>query len=177
MGINVAFSWPWNTGKTTLIKEIKELFADKDVLVLEETAREELLNVWTSDIWKLQQRIQLRERERAEYIKWLNKETYDLLLIDRTWIDQLAYLFFNMINKKITSPVEQVDMWDIYDLIIVLDTPIKNTWTEWLQHYNDWMVSDLMSSAVKWRFWDKAILFSNAKEDWEKIKQLLQKLI
>jgi hypothetical protein len=49
------------------------------------------------------------EKERFEQIQD-EKHIYDLIITDRTRIDQLAYLNFNMIKGKIKTPVAQYDL-------------------------------------------------------------------
>lgn len=124
MWIVIALSWVWNTGKTTLIDKIENTFWKESIFILRETAREVIETIWIDDMWEFQNNVYELELARSNIIKNA-REIYDLIVVDRTWIDQLAYLTFNMINWKIQTPINQVDLWDIYDYIFYFDTPIK----------------------------------------------------
>ena len=165
----IAFSWPWNTGKSTAIDTIAEQKRIQwhNVIVLWEIARDAFSAVNPEDMSMFQRKIYYAEEQRInEILRMQEQEVCDILLVDRTWADQLAYLIFNLMRGKILTPVPVQSMaTDIYDGVIVLDTPIKqNTREEFLQ-YNNQELNDMIVGNAKRFFWEKAYLHSNAKDD------------
>jgi hypothetical protein len=98
-----------NTGKSTLINTIQERTKEYKVLVLTEIARSLFHLIQKDNLSNFQECIFWSEKERFEQIQD-EKHLYDLIITDRTRIDQLAYLNFNMIKGKIKTPVAQYDL-------------------------------------------------------------------
>lgn len=140
------------------------------VLHFPESARVAISDVGTSDMSKFQNAIQNIESERADIIKsQLAKWLFDLIICDRTRIEQNAYLIYNVakgiITEQVTIQPQQIE----YDKVYYFDTPIKQTTTKEFAHYNNDELNDLMRRIVKGRFWNKAKLYGNGMEDWEAV--------
>lgn len=181
-------SGPWNTAKSSLINWhpqapwIRELLENewKKVLVLGEVAREvaETINP-SDDMSRFQEAISKKEEVRLAHLeKHIASWLYDVILVDRTFIDNFAYFVKNVLDKRITSQTSVVypDI-DLYDSVIYFDTPIKETSTEAFSHYNDDEINMLMKHFVKRRFWDKAKLFQNAITDREQVLVHIENLL
>ena len=176
----IALSGPWNTGKTTLQKKIVERLQEEGytVLFFPESARIAMKWVWTDDMASFQNQIQLIESERSEIIQAsLAKNLYDLIICDRTWMEQNAYLIYNIMQQKINSTVNIEPQPIDYDKIYYFDTPIKTTTTEEFTHYNNNELNDLMWRMVKGRFGDSARLYGNGMIHGDKVLQDILDLI
>lgn len=144
--------------------------------MLWEVAREVAEAIGTDDMSRFQEEISQREYVRAYHLL-KDKELYDVILVDRTYIDNLAYYMFNVLQGNIegstniaTPPI------DPYDAVIYFDTPVKETTTEAFQHYNETLLNDMMWTYVKNRFGEKVKLFQNWVVDREKILSYISKL-
>ena len=164
----IALSWPGNTWKTTLQKKIVEKLQSDGykVLYFPESARVAMGDVGTSDMSEFQNMIQEIESNRSEIIQnQLSKWLFDVIICDRTRMEQNAYLLYNITKGIITEPVtikpQQID----YDRVYYFDSPIKETTTQEFNHYNNEELNDLMRRLVKGRFGNNAKLYSNGKED------------
>lgn len=179
----IAITWPWNTGKTTILNHLaeniskltkwmnNEIWDTFRVSKYEETARQILEEKGFSDMQEFQKDISTREKERLELVK---QDTSDVLLFDRTAMDCLAYSIFNFENwVPIHYPEMEVGN---YDLVILFTEAFKQTNTEQFKHYNDDRLVNLFTSLIKYFYWDKVVEFKNASE-LEKIKSIIyQKL-
>ena len=179
----IAFSWIWNTWKSTAIQNLKdklELEWQK-VLIYPEIARQ-LFNVLeTQGITQFQKEINRKEIDRLSQIhneksKWI----YDTLLIDRTTVDNRVYFEFNKSIWKIDSneQIEKTYNW-IYDNIILFTEPIKETNSrEDFKAYDDYKYLRLLFDRFINHYYDlrKVERLRNNKEDWDKIYNLTKQL-
>ena len=96
------------------------------------------------DMARFQEAISTQEYLRAHHLL-KEKEMHDVILIDRTYMDNLAYYMYNVIKGKVTGQTRiSVPDVDPYDHILYFDTPIKETGTEAFKHYNDDLLEQMM---------------------------------
>ena len=112
----------------------------------------------TDDMALFQEKISSQEYIRAHHLL-KQKDLYDVILVDRTYMDNLAYYVFNVLQGKISGQT-RISTPDVepYDSILFFDTPIKETWTEAFTHYNDDLLNQMMWSYVKNRFKEKVVV-------------------
>ena len=104
------------------------------------------------------------------------KENVDVVLVDRTIVDNWAYALYNALHGKLQWELKLVipstiDDVDLYDRVYYMDTPIKDTTTDQFVHYNDTQLNDMMRDMVKTRYGTKAVLYQNAIVDRDRIIQ------
>lgn len=175
--LKVAFEWPGNTGKSTIIKKLAEDLSysigdnqwcnPKTVSIYPETARKVLDEKWFGSMSQFQQSISALEDER---LKELEQDTADVLLIDRTCMSWLVYSIFNL-DQWFPIRMNQESKGD-YDLVILFTEEFKKTQTEQFEHYNDGSLVELFRNMMKFLYWDKVHEFRNA-EDIKDIKRLI----
>lgn len=179
----IAFTWPGNTWKTTILNHLAEriswlnrgtngeLGKTFSVSKYEETARQILEEKGFDDMGEFQREISEREKERLELVK---QDTSDVLLFDRTAMDGLIYAIVNLENW-VPIQLQQTDAGD-YDLVILFTEAFKQTNTEQFKHYNDDRLVNLFRTLIKYIYGDKVVEFRNA---WEmnKIKSLIYEKI
>lgn len=181
--LKIAFTWPGNTWKTTILNHLTEriswlnrgtnggLWKTFSVSKYEETARQILEEKGFDDMGEFQREISKREKERLELVK---QDTSDVLLFDRTAMDGLIYAIANLENW-VPIQLQQTDAGD-YDLVILFTEAFKQTNTEQFKHYNDDRLVNLFRTLIKYIYGDKVVEFKNA---WEmnKIKSLIYEKI
>jgi len=87
------------------------------------------------DMSLFQEEISSKEYIRAYH---LEKEVADVILIDRTFMDNLAYFVYNVMTGKVSGQTKiSIPDIDPYDKVVYFDTPIKETTTDMFQHYDD----------------------------------------
>ena len=184
--IRVAFTWPWNTGKSTIINKLKEELSNSigdnqwckeyNVTVYPETARtilddeklyKDCVTDWEFNMARFQANVSDLEDLRAEQIK---EDTSEILLIDRTAMDWLVYSIFNLENWMVMR-YNQDNIWE-YDLVILFTEAFKETQTEQFAHYNDDRLVKLFKNIINYVYWDKVVEFKNAW-DIKDIKKLI----
>jgi len=180
----IAFSWPGNTQKSSLINghyEWEKLISPgigkvlldqgKSVKIYNETARgafDVLKEQW---LQKFQEQIFIDECVRVGYIlKDIREETFDVILIDRTFHDNFVYTLHNYLHNKIDSISHLKDIDEqIYDDVILLNKPTKSDSKEEFDTYNTPEFHKYFEQEIKWKFKDKVRIFANGKEDWKRI--------
>lgn len=173
-----AFTGPWNTGKSTIIKKLSEELSysiwdnqwcdPKTVSVYPETARKVLDEKGFGSMSQFQQTISALEDER---LKELENDTADVLLIDRTCMDGLVYSIFNLDNE-FPITFNQSSKGD-YDLVVLFTEAFKETQTEEFAHYNDdGSLVKLFRDVLWFLYGDKVVEFKNAW-DIRQIKNLI----
>lgn len=175
--LRCAFTWPGNTGKSTIIQKLAEDLSysigdnkwcdPNTVSVYPETARKVLDDKWFGSMSQFQQSISALEDER---LKEIAKDTADILLIDRTITDWSIYQLFN------TWLIWEVKRWS-YDLVVLFTSPIKETNTKQFEHYNSEILIDMFKSIIKHEYWDIVLECKNGMEDYIKIKKEIYKLL
>lgn len=163
-----AFSWPPNTGKTTLIKTLEWNFMTLwyNVKVYNEVASSyfDLLpckDNGLKDITFYQKALNIAECTRIKHLrKDLKEKLYNVILIDRTWYDQEIYYERNLSK----SNCEQFDRMycredrALYDEVIIFTDPIvSDNWpgqfydnTEFRSFYNEQIQARYEYSSI-WR--------------------------
>lgn len=148
----IAFSGIWNTWKTTIIWKLSEDFSLMwfKVKVFDEIARS-LYHILESEwLYKFQIAINDWEINRLEEIKKTIKEwIYDIVLIDRTTIDNRAFYEIN----KMTYWRNNWDSFsryheNIYDLVIFFNSQIKSTENQHFLQYNNSQLDILLESVL-----------------------------
>lgn len=167
----ISLSGIWNTGKTTLIERIRDKLEKKGktVAVLGESARDVMESISPNDSNEFQKAIYDVERAKAERLASDEIKEYDYVITDRTWVDNLAYLLFNLCSKKYTWWCSIDDLWDVYDMVIIFNEPIKETTTEAFQHYNDEALEVFMTTMIKTRFSEISKVYRNWLLDGDKV--------
>lgn len=180
----VAFSWVGNTGKTSLIEwhdgeyGLMHWLQEEwlSVRYLPEIAR----SVWAGSKEKLdmdafQQEISDREYERSKRIK-NNKKKYDVLLVDRTYADNMVYMFYNIVTGTIKKPITYTPITGkLYDKIFFFNEPIKETTNRNFKHYNDDMVSGLMYMVINKKFSVDHEIYNNGRDNkWHILNRIYQ---
>ena len=162
--LRVAFTWPGNTWKSTVINWLRDSLSKMfNVSVYEETARSVLDknkdSEWIFDMEWFQWEICRLENERVEKMK---EDMADILLIDRTSLDWLVYSIFNLKNWNWLN-LNQKDIAD-YDLVILFTETFKQTNTPQFAHYNDDKLVDLFRTVMRYVYGDKLVEFWNWSE-------------
>ncbi len=173
--VSIAFTWPWNTGKSTIIKQLeKELSKEFGVSTYNETARDVLDK--QSENWidfnmsEFQNEISKLESQRIDDIK---NDISEILLLDRTSVDWLVYSMFNR-KKWYSISMNQEAIWD-YDMVILFTEEFKKTNTEQFSHYNDNELVDLFRMVMNYMYKWKVVEFNNAS-DYEEILEEIKVL-
>ena len=172
--ITIAFTWPWNTWKSTVIKKLEKdllLMLRKEwiewnrinkgsIAIYPETARLVLDSINDEfDMWEFQNKISALEDKRVTEIK---NDMSDVLLLDRTSVDWVMYSVFNMMQGY---PIwlNQNHIGE-YDLIILFTEEFKRTNTEQFAHYNDERLVELFRMLMNYVYKGKVVEFANASE-------------
>lgn len=152
-----AFTWVGNTGKSTTIEKL-------DGIKYWETARQHFDKI--DNIKRLQQAILEDEKKRLFELLTYKDTTDADILVDRTFADNLVYLYWNIISWKIQG---EIDFWEldeqiqlslaIYDEVILFTEPLKNN-TRFKQ-YNDPQLNELMITTIKKIYWNKIKQYKN----------------
>lgn len=96
------------------------------------------------DMARFQEEISNAEYIRAYHLE-REKQLHDVILIDRTYMDNVAYYMYNVIKGKLSGQTKiSIPDVDPYDQILYFDTPIKETGTEAFTHYNDDLLEQMM---------------------------------
>ena len=170
--VSIAFTWPWNTGKSTIINKLnEELMKEFSVSVYNETARDVLDQIDNDfNMSEFQNEISKLESTR---IKEIENDISQILLLDRTSVDWLVYSMFNR-KKWYDISLNQWKIWD-YDLVILFTEEFKKTNTEQFTHYNDTELVDLFRMVMNYMYKWKVIEFKNASE-YEEILETIKTL-
>ena len=157
-----AFSWPWNTGKSSLIEELNKNWNYK---VCKEFARQHLDKV--ENIKEFQKAI--LEDERKRLFKLLSYTGDKDILIDRTFFDNLVYLYRIIINWKMWDEFDFgnladniTDSVDIYDEVILFTEPFRDS--EKYKLYNNQYFNILFITTIKIIYWDKVEEYKNSQD-------------
>ena len=131
--------------------------------------------VGTESMAKFQENIFYREVARTKRIEE-NRDNYDLILVDRTRVDQLAYLVFNTINGAIKSDAPQYSLPNVYDHVMYFTVPIKKNTA--FKQYNDTRLL-LIMNAIIYSTFDKTQLttYRNGKMDQKFIVNQIDSLL
>jgi len=182
----IAFSWSSRTGKSTAITTMKELFEKqgKKVKVFWETAQ---MYIDAHD-WKIEDRYDFerfiveKEIERIYEIKNIKeKQQYDIVLIDRAFLDVLVYIYRSIINRYINnadilSHTTEIEISkELYDIVVFFDTmliPDKN-----FADYNNKDINAIFRHSMQSVYGDKLLQYPNNKEFEKDIDVFLQKHI
>lgn len=166
----IALSGLGNTGKSSILKDISDSLSMRwlKVETLIEIPRLVLDEVWNDNMYKFQERILSYEESREKDIKSL--KNVDVVLVDRPRFNSIAYSVFNY-TKGIMSNIPEINTIDIkYDLVVHLDTPIKETTTKWFKQYNDDIESlEFLLKFTAEMMCNNVEIFRNAKEDYHDI--------
>ena len=131
----IVFSWVSRTGKSTAITTLSEKFQQqgKTVKIYPETAQIYIDNNPgpITDRYSFQRHIVDEEIKRLQEIQTLkSSNTYDIVLIDRTFADMFVYIYRGIIHDYIQNPdllsctQELSKSKELYDEIIFFDTMI-----------------------------------------------------
>ena len=160
------FTWPWNTGKSTLIENLNKEWSYK---VYKEIARQHFDK---ADNMKEFQKVILEEERKRLFELFSYTEKKDIL-IDRTFADNLIYLYWNIINWKIEDEFDFgelssdiSDSIDIYDEVILFTEPFKNS--NRFEDYNSSNFNKLFITTIRTIYWGKVKEYKNAQDYIEK---------
>lgn len=184
----IALAWPWNTWKSTIINWDHErdwaisLIRNewKQIKHYWETARELLYLLpneqnGIQDLSLFQEAIRAKELHRLSSL--IEDKKKDLsVIVDRTYIDNTVYWQYNALlwrSNYIDYAQDIVDVVDLYDFVVLLTTPMKNTSNALFNPYNDeWFVNHF-NNIIRKKFWNKVVEFTNSKKEYEKIVQFI----
>ena len=177
-----AYTWPWNTGKTTAIEWggdliwVKDTIIDngRDVIYFPEIARNmfELLEYdeeWeVSNTTNFQKEIRKAEQERLFILdETLDSNSDDVVLIDRTYHDNVLY---NKRNRNMWLSTLSDDKFkdfshELYDTIILFTEPRKNN--RRMSYYNDDLFNTMFNNWIIERYWktNEIKIFKNNSDD------------
>lgn len=118
---------------------------------------------------EFQEKISNDEYVRAYHLL-KEKEQYDVILCDRTFMDNVAYAMFNVMQGNISGTIRlQIPDINPYDRIYYFDTPIKQN-TAFKDYNNDWIGKEI-GKLNKERFGSMVKLYQNCKVDRDKVIQ------
>lgn len=180
----IAISWLWNTQKSSLIygsdlgwEWIRWILEAQwlNVKVYDETARQcyHLLNGKPNSVYNFQKAIHELEHKRiVEALEDKRSGLYDVLLFDRTWYDNILYVFQNKIHWKIG----QLDFLEytnssreLYDSVILLTEPTKHSSKEEFDIYAEDDFRNRFEEQLTKYYPEIIKKFRNGKEDWNAI--------
>lgn len=173
----IALSWPGNTGKTTLKKRIVSELSSQwwQILSFDESARWVADDIGTDNMALFQTAIAKKEAERVDLMHTIATDwLFDLILCDRTWIENWAYAIYNMQHWIIDQPVTFVPCNIDYDAVFYFDTPIKQTTTKEFTHYNNKELNDLIYEIVRWKYNNVMQVMSNGMVDGDKVMHAIK---
>lgn len=158
----IAFSGPWNTWKSYIIQQIKKEYSFK-YTYYNEIAREILEKEKNLIPKKFQELILKEEMERIDKITRLKEKNPDInLIIDRTFIDNIVYLYWNIIYWKVegifdfyqlNEYIEKVKK--VYDKVILFNSPFKES--KKFEDYNSKRFNLMLIETIKETFPDNKI--------------------
>lgn len=180
----IAISWSSRTGKTTAIAMLKEIFEQqgKNVKVFWETAQPYIdNNSWPiTDRYAFERFIMEEEIKRLSEIQTIKeKNEYDILLTDRTFLDAFIYIYRAILHGTIKNPdilghTEEIALSkELYDVVIFFDTmitPDKN-----FSDYNKEDINALFKHSMQSVYGEKLIHYPNNKEFKKDIDMFLKK--
>ena len=151
-----AFTWVGNTGKSYCIQK-------ESWIKYKEIAREYLHLFW-DDMTPVQKIILDAEKDRLfDLMTYTGKED---IVIDRTFVDNLVYLYYNMIKWKFKWEFDFGELaeyiqqsYELYDEVVLFTEPLKID-----KRYDDPKLNELMISTIKTVYWDKVKVYKNSKD-------------
>ncbi len=167
----IVFSGITNTGKSTAIRdlEIKFLKKGKTVKIYGERSRTYLdtHNRETIDIYKLQKFISNGEKERLLELESYKRENkYDYILVDRTIVDSMVFVYRALINGTMVKADILDDVHslikrsrEVYDNIIYFHEMIKpDTRSE---GFNSKEFHNIFENTMKTAYGNKLLILRN----------------
>lgn len=171
----IAFSGPWNTWKSTAIKNVLAALAAEWIRVklYPESARVVMEKIWFDgkniDFVQFQQMIHDAEKDRLnEVIADRDSGKYDLIITDRTAIDHMIYYMVCALDGKMTWDYKQESFTEsklLYDKVLLLTEPIKQNATQAFQLYNDSIVPRLFDTVITSYYMDRVVRLRNNRID------------
>lgn len=179
----IAFSWLWNTGKTTVVKTLSNFLKEKwyTVFTFCEVARKINKDNWD----QYQDDISLLEIEKAIcLIPSVNQRNINdkvVYIFDRTFLDNICYRRFNhQIWKcsygpraEIEEIIEKMIPTDLYDKVFLFDTPLKKHWD--FREYNHRWLADIFDKEI--RQLDNVVGMRNAIENRDEIFSIVNDIL
>lgn len=178
----LGFSWEGNLWKSTLINGserlwllwLKQILESKwySVLVKWEVARVLLESgkyQLPRDMKEFQEKISNDEYVRAHHLL-KERQQYDVILCDRTFMDNIAYAMFNVMQWNIDWTIRlQIPPLAVqpYDRVYYFDTPIKQNTA--FKDYNNDRIGKEIWKLNKERFGKIVKLYQNCMIDREKV--------
>ena len=153
-----AFTWVGNTGKSTTIEKL-------DGVKYWEIAREHFDKL--DNIKEFQKAILEDEKKRLfELLTYTDRID---VIVDRTFVDNLIYLYYSIITGNIEDEFDFGELSsfieksvELYDEVILFTEPLKEN-TQFKQ-YNDPTLNELFITTIKKVYWDKVKQYKNSKE-------------
>lgn len=163
----IAFGGPWNTWKSYTIKQIKEKYSFKYTFY-NESAREILEKEKNLTSKKFQELILKKEMERIDKITRLKEKNPNInLIIDRTFIDNIVYLYWNIIHWKVEGTFDfyQLNEYiekakNVYDKVILFNSPFKES--KKFEDYNSKKFDLMLIETIKETFSNKVEEYKNS---------------
>ena len=185
----IAFSWSSRTGKSTAIATMKEIFEKqgKKVKVFGETAQ---IYIDAHD-WKIEDRYDFerfiveKEIKRIYEIKEIKdiktNQQYEIVLVDRAFLDVLVYIYRSIIHGYITNTdilfhtPEIALSKELYDVVVFFDTmliPDEN-----FADYNNTDINAIFRHTMHSVYGNKLLHYPNNKEFEKDIDMFLKRYI
>lgn len=158
------FSWISNTWKSYVIDKL-------DGIKYWEIARKHFDKL--PDIKEFQKAILEDEKKRLfELLSYTGDEN---IIIDRTFVDNLIYLYYNIVIGKINYDFNFWELSDfiqksveLYDEVILFTEPLKKD--SRFKEYNDEKFNELLKSTIRTIYGNKVKEYKNSKEYLKKNK-------
>jgi len=170
----IVFSGNSNTGKTTAINFLYDTFTqrypEKKVKKIHESARiyiDQHGGGNIEDVHEFERFIINEETKRLKDLAKIKQQhEYDLIFIDRTWLDAVIYSYRNLINGNITW-IDYVSNYheilvqgrELYDHVIFFTTPIKQD--NRFPIYNNEHINAVFEHSIRFWYGEKVIVYTN----------------
>lgn len=169
----IAFSWVWNTGKTSAMSTIQEAIRFKNtnarVMILPETAMEYIMKVGLQNVDRDAMQAYISEKEKNRLLdlkKWKDEDAYDYVIVDRTYMDGIVYTYWNILlwypvnmNVYINDNEYRALSKEVYDHIVFFSQPIIPDLL--FQDYNSEHFVSIFSETIRHMYGNKVFALEN----------------
>lgn len=182
----IAFSWSSRTGKSTAIQTLNKIFQQqkKTVKIFPETAQiyidanpGPITNRYAFEQFIVEEEI----KRIAEIQEIKEKNTYDIVLIDRTFLDMFVYIYRCIIHGSITnadllSHTPEIEVSKtLYDIVVFFDTMIIPD--ENFSDYNNVDIDWMFKHSLHCIYNEKLVYYTNNIELEKDIDIFIKKYI
>ena len=152
-----------------LYDQFSARYPDKKIKIFDETARQYIdAHGWViEDVHDFETFIIKQETERLQELTHIKEtQSYDLVFIDRTWLDAIIYSYRNLINGNI-SRIDYVENYHeilaqgkaLYDNVVFFTTPIKID--SRFAIYNNEHINAIFEHSIRFWYAHKVIIYPN----------------